>query len=45
VRRTPQSNIELMTQKEILNFEPAPRLQQVDDKSAKKMKNGEHRVG
>src|SRR5262249_4216780 len=45
VRCAPQSSIELMTQKEILNLEPAPRLQQVDDKSAKKIEDGEHRVG
>src|SRR5262245_55398895 len=27
----PQSDVELMTQKQILGFKPAPRLEQVDD--------------
>ena len=33
LRRSPQGNIELMTQKEVLNFKPASRLEQIRDKS------------
>jgi hypothetical protein len=31
LRSTPQGNIELMPKKEILDFKPAPRLEQVGD--------------
>jgi hypothetical protein len=37
VRCTPQGNIELMTKIEILDFKPAPRLEQVGDKRPKQM--------
>ena len=45
VRCTPQGNIELMTKKEILDFKPAPRLEQVGDKRPKQMEHGKHRGG
>ena len=45
MRCTPQGNIELMPKKEILDFKPAPRLEQVDDKHPKQMEEGKHRVG
>jgi hypothetical protein len=31
VRRSPQGNIELMSEKQVLGFKPAPRLEQVDE--------------
>jgi hypothetical protein len=45
MRRTPQGNIELMPKKEILDFKPAPRLEQIGDKRPKQMEDGKHRVG
>jgi hypothetical protein len=45
VRCTPQGNIELMTKKEILDFKPAPRLEQVGDKRPKQMEDRKHRIG
>jgi len=30
-RRAPQGDTELMTEKQVLGFQPAPRLEQVDD--------------
>jgi hypothetical protein len=45
VRRAPQSNIELMAEKEILDFKPALRLEQVGDKRPKQMEGGKHRTG
>ena len=41
----PQGNIELMPEKEILDFKLAPRLEQVGDKRAKQMEGCKHRVG
>ena len=45
VRCTPQGNIELMTKKELLDFKPAPRLEQVGDKRPKQMEERKHRIG
>jgi hypothetical protein len=45
VRWTPQGNIELMPKKEILDFKPASRLEQVGDKRPKQMEHGKHRGG
>ena len=42
---TPQGNIELMPKKEVLDFKPAPRLEQVGDKRPKQMEHGKHRAG
>jgi hypothetical protein len=45
VRRTPQSNIKLMPKKEILDFKPASRLEQVGDKRPEQLKKRKHRAG
>jgi len=42
--RTPHGDIELMSKKEILDFEPAPRLEQAGDKRPKEVKDGKHRM-
>ena len=42
---SPQGDVELMPQKEILNFKPAPRLEQIDDKCGQQMEDREHRTG
>jgi hypothetical protein len=42
---TPQGYIELMSEKEILDFKPAPRLEQVADKRPKQTEDRTHRVG
>jgi hypothetical protein len=34
-----------MPQKEILNFKPAPRLEQIGDKCGQQMEDREHRTG
>jgi hypothetical protein len=39
VRCTPQGNIELMSKKKVLDFKPAPRLEQIDDKRPKQMED------
>src|SRR5262245_3482678 len=44
VRCAPQCNIELMPKKEVLDFKPARRLEQVGDKCPKQMEDGKHRV-
>ena len=38
-------NVELMTQKEVLDFKPAPRPKQVGDKRPKQLKECKHRAG
>ena len=45
LRCTPQGNIELMSKKKVLDFKPAPRLEQIDDKRPKRMEDVKHRVG
>ena len=45
LRRSSKDNIELMTQKEVLNLKPAPRLEQIDDKCSKQIDYRKHRVG
>jgi hypothetical protein len=45
VRCTPQGNIELMPEKEILDFKPAPRPEQVGDKRHKQLEDRKHRAG
>jgi hypothetical protein len=45
LRRSSQDNVELMTQKEVLNFKPAPRLEQIGDKCGQQMEDREHRTG
>jgi hypothetical protein len=41
----PQGNIELMPKKEVLDFKPAPRPKQVDDKRPKQMEDRKYRLG
>src|SRR6266446_762935 len=45
LRWSSQGNVELMTQKEILNFKPAPRLEQIRDKCSKQVDDRKHRIG
>jgi hypothetical protein len=45
LRRSSQDNVELMTQKEILNFKPPPRLEQIGDKCSKQVDGRKHRIG
>ena len=42
---SPQGNIELMPKKEVLDFKPAPRLEQVGDNTSKQMEDRKHRTG
>ena len=41
----PQGDIELMPKKEVLDFKPAPRPEQVDDKRPKQVEDRKHRLG
>jgi hypothetical protein len=34
-----------MTQNEVLNFKPAPRLEQIGDKYSKQVDDRKHRIG
>jgi hypothetical protein len=42
-RRLPQSDIELMTEKQVLGFKPPPRLEQVGDEHSKRVQDYKHR--
>jgi hypothetical protein len=42
VRCTPHGNIELVPQKQVFDFKPAPRPEQVGDKPHKQMKERKH---
>src|SRR5262249_15216921 len=42
-RRTPQGDAELMAKEQVLDFKPARRLEEVDDKYCKRMQGREHR--
>jgi hypothetical protein len=44
-RRSSQDNAQLMTQKEVLKFKPASRLEQIGDKSSKQVDDRKHRIG
>jgi len=44
-RRTPQSNVELMTEKQVLSFNPASRLEYVDDEHHEQVQDRKHRPG
>ena len=39
----PQSNIELLMEKQILNFKPTPRLEQISDEHYERMQDRKHR--
>jgi len=41
---TPQGNIQLVPKKEVLDFKPTPRREQVGDKRPKQIEDGKHRV-
>jgi hypothetical protein len=43
--RSSQDNIELMTQEEVLNFKPAPRLKLIGEKCSKQVDDRKHPVG
>jgi hypothetical protein len=43
LRRSPQGNIELMTQKEVLNFKPTSRLEQIRQKCSKQVDDRKHK--
>jgi hypothetical protein len=43
-RRPPQGDVELMAQKQILSFEPAPRLEQIGDEHCQQMEDRKHHV-
>ena len=42
---SPQGDVELMPQKEVLNFKPAPRLEQIGDIHSKQMDDRNHHFG
>jgi len=44
-RSPPQSDVELMTKKEVLDFKRAPRLEQIGDVGSKSVDDREHRTG
>jgi hypothetical protein len=43
-RRPPQSNIELMTEKQILGFKPTPRLEHISDEHSECVQDRKHRI-
>jgi hypothetical protein len=45
LRDSPQGDVELMTQKEILDFKPAPRLELIGYKCRTQMDDRKHRIG
>jgi len=45
MRRAPQGNIELMPEKQVLDFYPAPGAERVGDKHHKQMAERKHHVG
>jgi hypothetical protein len=44
-RRMPQGDAELMTEKQVLGFKPASRLEQVGDEHSERVEDCEHRPG
>jgi len=44
IGRAPQGNIELVPQKQVLDFNPAPRAKRVGDKHHKQMTERKHHV-
>jgi len=45
VRYTPQGNIELMPEKEVLDFKLTPRPAQVGDEHPEQLEDRKHRTG
>src|SRR5262249_9682975 len=45
VRCTPQRNVELMPEKDVLDFKPAPRPEQVRNKRPKQLEDRKHHAG
>jgi hypothetical protein len=45
LRGSPKGDVELMTQKEVLDFKPAMRLEQIGDKRPKQADDRKHRIG
>jgi hypothetical protein len=45
LRGSPQGDVELMTQKEVLDFKPATRLEQIGYKPRKQVDDHKHRIG
>jgi hypothetical protein len=45
LRCPPQSDVELMTKKEVFDFKPVPRLEQVGDIQSKQVDDHKHRIG
>src|SRR5262249_41001670 len=45
LRRSSHEDVEVMTQEEVLNFKPAPRLEQIGDKGSKQVDDRKHRIG
>jgi len=45
VRRAPQGDIELVSEKEVLDFKPTPGPEQVGDKRPKQLEDRKHRTG
>jgi hypothetical protein len=44
LRCPPQSDVELMTKKEVLDFKPVPRLEQAGDIQSKQVDDHKHRI-
>jgi hypothetical protein len=43
-RRLPQSDVELMTEKQVLGFKPAPRLEHVGDEHSERVLDRKYRA-
>ena len=44
LRGSPQGDVELMTQKEVLDFKPVPRLEKIRYKACKQVDDRKHRI-
>lgn len=44
MRCTPEDNVELVTKKEILDFQPPPWFEPVGDEHREQMEDGKHRI-
>ena len=45
LRGSPQGDVELMTQKEVLDFKSVPRLEKIGYKGCKQVDDRKHRIG